>query len=81
MKRDWCIDTADAGLSAEDSERFWRDGETPQQFVARFAEKYDLIRFEAALDQNAARQFSASSLTDASSGGGKTKRRGLMGRV
>lgn len=46
MKRDWCIDTADAGLSAGDCERLWRDGETPEQVVARFADKYDLIRFE-----------------------------------
>ena len=48
MMRDWCIDTADAGLSAADLERYWRDGETPEAFVAWFAEKYDLIRFEPA---------------------------------
>jgi hypothetical protein len=46
MKRDWCIDTADAGLSQEDVLRYWRDGDTPAGFVSRFAEKHDLIRFE-----------------------------------
>lgn len=46
MKQDWCIDTADAGLSDEDLERYWRDGDQPAEFVARFAEKYDLIPFE-----------------------------------
>lgn len=46
MKRDWCIETADAGLSAEELTKLWRDGEQPEAFVARFAEKYDLIRFE-----------------------------------
>jgi len=46
MKRDWCIDTADAGLSDEDVERHWRGGDPPEAFVAWFAEKYDLIRIE-----------------------------------
>lgn len=46
MKRDWCIDTADAGASPEQLERHWRDGVTPEAFVAWFAEKYDLIRFD-----------------------------------
>ena len=46
MKRDWCIDSADAGWSSEDTLRYWRYGETPQAFVAWFAEKYGLIRFE-----------------------------------
>lgn len=46
MKRDWCIDTADAGLSSEDVQRYWRDGDSPEAFVSSFAEKYDLIRFK-----------------------------------
>ena len=46
MKRDWCIDTADAGLDEAALSRFWREGETPEAFVSWFAEKYDLIRFE-----------------------------------
>lgn len=46
MRRDWCIGLKDAGLSDEEIERFWRDGEEPAVFVAWFAEKYDLIRFE-----------------------------------
>lgn len=46
MKRDWCIDTADAGLDERDLDSHWRDGETPAAFVAWFAEKYDLIPFE-----------------------------------
>lgn len=48
MKRDWCIDTADAGLSDGELKRYWRDGDTPSVFVAWFAEKYDLIRYEPA---------------------------------
>lgn len=46
MKRDWCIDTADAGLDDAELSRYWRDGEEPAAFVAWFAEKHDLIRFE-----------------------------------
>ena len=46
MKRDWCIDTADAGLAEAELARFWREGEEPVAFVAWFAEKYDLTRFE-----------------------------------
>ena len=46
MKRDWCIDTADAGLDDAELTRYWRDGEEPSAFVAWFAEKHDLIRFE-----------------------------------
>lgn len=46
MRQDWCIDTADAGLSEEDLARYWRNGDEPAAFVAWFAEKYDLIRHE-----------------------------------
>ena len=46
MKRDWCIDSADAGWSSEDTLRYWRYGERPEQFVEWFAEKYGLVRFE-----------------------------------
>lgn len=46
MKRDWSIDTADAGLSDDDLTRYWENGDDPAEFVAWFAEKYDLIRFE-----------------------------------
>lgn len=46
MKRNWCIDTADAGLSDDELTRYWREGDEPAAFVAWFAEKYDLIRFE-----------------------------------
>lgn len=53
MKRDWCIDSADAGWSAEDVLRYWRYGDTPTEFVERFAEKYDLIRFEPSGDSRA----------------------------
>ena len=45
MKRDWCIDSADAGWSAEDTLRYWRYGESPEAFVGWFAEKYGLLRF------------------------------------
>jgi len=46
LKRHWCIDTAEAGLSDDDLIRYWRDGGEPAAFVAWFAEKYDLIRFD-----------------------------------
>ncbi|CAN5192841.1 hypothetical protein BH10PSE2_BH10PSE2_21250 [soil metagenome] len=46
MKRDWCIDTADAGLSNDDLACYWQNGDTPAEFVVWFAEKYDLIRYE-----------------------------------
>jgi hypothetical protein len=46
MKQDWCIEASDAGLSAEELDRHWRDGEEPAAFVSWFAEKHDLIRFE-----------------------------------
>jgi len=49
MKRDWCIDSVDAGWSPEDRLRYWRYGESPEVFVSWFAEKYDLIRFEPSL--------------------------------
>jgi hypothetical protein len=45
MKRDWCIDTADAGLSEPEVIADWRGGETPGGFVNWFAEKYGLIAF------------------------------------
>lgn len=46
MKRDWCINTVDAGLDESDLRRYWLSGDDPATFVAWFAEKYDLIRFE-----------------------------------
>lgn len=38
----WALDAADAGLSEEDLLRYWRLGETPDEFVRWFAAKYDL---------------------------------------
>ena len=46
MKRDWCIDHADAGWSQEDTLRYWRYGDSPETFVEWYTEKYGLIRFE-----------------------------------
>lgn len=46
MKRYWRINTTDAGLSDDELTRYWRGGNDPTDFVAWFAEKYDLIRFE-----------------------------------
>ena len=46
MLRDWCIDLAEAGLSDEEVDRYWSGGEQPEMFVAWFAEKYDLLKFE-----------------------------------
>lgn len=47
MKRDYAIDTADAGLGEEDIARFFADGDTPEAFVRWFAEKYDLDRCDS----------------------------------
>lgn len=49
MKRDWCIETSDAGWSSADVLTYWRDGGSPREFVEWFAAKYDLIRFEPRL--------------------------------
>lgn len=46
MKREWCIDTVDAGLSEGDLARHWRDGDEPAAFVAWLAEKSNLIPHE-----------------------------------
>ena len=42
MTRDYAIDTDDAGLSDEEIARYFADGDTPDEFVRWFAEKYDL---------------------------------------
>jgi hypothetical protein len=47
MKRDYAIDTDDAGLGEEDIARFFADGDTPEEFVNWFAEKYDLNRCDS----------------------------------
>ena len=44
MKRDYAIDTADAGIDDEELGRHFADGGTPEDFVSWFAEKYDLDR-------------------------------------
>ena len=44
MKRDYAIDTDDAGLGGDDIERFFADGDTPEAFVRWFTEKCDLDR-------------------------------------
>lgn len=46
LTKHWCITPADAGLSEAELVKAWRAGEKPADFVAWFAEKYDLIRFE-----------------------------------
>lgn len=46
LRREWRIDSEDAGWDREDVLRYWGYGETPEEFVEGFAEKYDLIRFE-----------------------------------
>lgn len=46
LRQDWYLSVADAGIDEEQLSRAWADGETPEAFVAWFAEKYDLIRFE-----------------------------------
>ncbi|NBB51955.1 hypothetical protein GVN24_27090 [Rhizobium sp. CRIBSB] len=46
LRRDWCLSVEDAGIDADQLTRAWADSDDPATFVARFAEKYDLIRFE-----------------------------------
>lgn len=43
---DWRLSVTDAGIDEDQPTRAWRDEEDPAAFVAWFAEKYDLIRFE-----------------------------------
>ena len=44
MKRDYAIDTDDAGIDDEELARHFADGSSPEDFVSWFAEKYDLDR-------------------------------------
>lgn len=46
MKRDWRVSTTDAGLSDEELDRYWRNGDEAAAFVAWFASKYDLVSYE-----------------------------------
>jgi hypothetical protein len=46
LRREWCVSAADAGLSKDDLKHHWATGVSACDFVAWFAEKYDLIRFE-----------------------------------
>lgn len=46
MKRDYCIDTSDAGADSEQIIRYWKSGHTAAEFVDWFGEKYDLITRE-----------------------------------
>lgn len=46
LRREWRISATDAGLSKDDLKRHWADGVRATDFVAWFAKKYDLIRFE-----------------------------------
>lgn len=46
MKRDWYIDTSDAGADREDILRYWGFGDSPDEFVEWFAAKHGLIRFD-----------------------------------
>lgn len=56
MQRDWCIGITDAGLSDDDILRYWRGGDEPAEFVAWFAEKYNLINFDRSPSRPAAQQ-------------------------
>lgn len=49
MQRAWFLDSNGAGWSREQVLRYWRYGETPEEFVEWFAEKYELILFERAI--------------------------------
>lgn len=50
MKRDWFIDTDDAGLDDEQVIAYWKFGDTPEEFVAWHAEKYALYDFRRPWD-------------------------------
>ena len=56
MQRDWCIGITDAGLSDDEILRYWRSGDEPAEFVAWFAEKYNLIHFDRNPSRPAAEQ-------------------------
>lgn len=45
MKRDWYLDSDGAGWARDDVLRYWAYGDSPDEFVDWFVEKYDLIRF------------------------------------
>lgn len=45
MKRDWYIDTVDAGLDDAQVVAYWKFDETPEEFVAWFAKDADLYDF------------------------------------
>ena len=45
MKHHYLIDLDDAGASDEDVLRYFGWGDTPEQFVIWFTEKYDLQRY------------------------------------
>lgn len=49
MTRDWYINTSDAGLSVEEIIRFWRYGETAEEFVLWFAKDRELFDFNDVL--------------------------------
>lgn len=46
MLRDWYIDTYQAGTEVERLLVHWRDGETPEHYVAWFADHYGLFDFD-----------------------------------
>lgn len=53
LRQHWCLSVADAGIDEDQLTRAWRDGEDAAAFVAWFAQKYDLIRFEPRLVRSA----------------------------
>lgn len=45
MKRDWYIDTDQAGTEIERLLTHWKDGVEPERYVSWFADKYGLFDF------------------------------------
>jgi len=43
MLEEFCIDLSDAGADRADVLRYWKFDQSPDEFVAWFGEKYDLI--------------------------------------
>ena len=46
MSADYFIDSEDAGWDKEEIEKYYSFGNNPAEFVAWFAEKYDLYDFK-----------------------------------
>lgn len=51
FKKNWFLDDR-AGWDDDRSKRAWESGETPEEFVEWYADKYDLIQFEGKINES-----------------------------